>query len=223
MSKEFKIKNTKVMLDCPEKMSERVIVLIPGVSGGALTNKYKELVSKSLEAGYSISRMQSWDNVMSLEEKTVKIIHDEITDVVNFLKDKGYKEINFIGKSFGGTMLLLYRNKAIDSMVLWSPVIDVADKDNVESIFNISFGKISKLTDIKLSKIYLNNLAVPIRIIHGAADNVVPLSNSQKIVEMLPNAKLFPINGAGHSYENLVQKNQILDATIDFFKNNKFK
>lgn len=47
----------------------------------------------------------------------------------------------------------------------------------------------------------LNQIQIPVLIIHGTRDNVIPIENSRKIVEYIKNSKLVEIQGVGHGYE----------------------
>ena len=42
----------------------------------------------------------------------------------------------------------------------------------------------------------------PVLIVHGDADNVVPLADSERVVKMYKNARLHVIPGAGHGFDN---------------------
>ena len=56
----------------------------------------------------------------------------------------------------------------------------------------------------------------PVLLIHGTDDGAVPFSYSEKALKLYKNAKLVPIEGDGHCYENHLDK--VLVALNEFFK-----
>ncbi|MDQ1280398.1 MAG: uncharacterized protein QG670_1661 [Thermoproteota archaeon] len=82
-----------------------------------------------------------------------------------------------VGKSAGGRIAVNYQfeNKDAQALVLLAP---------------------GTRSDNRLSQIQ-----VPILIVHGTKDNVIPLENSRKIAKLFKNCKLVEIPGIGHSFE----------------------
>lgn len=63
----------------------------------------------------------------------------------------------------------------------------------------------------------LHKLTMPVLVMAGEADQVVPVENSRRLTERLPNAKLVTFPGAGHLFvvERAAEVNRII---IDFLK-----
>lgn len=55
----------------------------------------------------------------------------------------------------------------------------------------------------------------PVLIVHGADDGVVPISYAEKAVELYNNAKLIPVYGTGHCFEDHLD--ELADAVREFF------
>ena len=63
------------------------------------------------------------------------------------------------------------------------------------------------------------NVTVPTLIVHGDADNIVPLETSGKqAAEMIPNNDYHVIKGGPHGL-NLTHREELNKLLLDFFKN----
>ncbi|MCA9367820.1 alpha/beta hydrolase, partial [Candidatus Kaiserbacteria bacterium] len=60
--------------------------------------------------------------------------------------------------------------------------------------------------------------APPIGIIHGTADDVIPLSNSEAIIAACANGTLKTIEGAGHSFKDHEDEVELLALTHELLK-----
>jgi dipeptidyl aminopeptidase/acylaminoacyl peptidase len=63
---------------------------------------------------------------------------------------------------------------------------------------------------------YAKNKKIKTLIVHGDADENISISNSEKLVSMLPNAELFPIKDANHSFSDKQHEEILLQKTFDF-------
>ncbi len=63
----------------------------------------------------------------------------------------------------------------------------------------------------------LSDLKVPTEIIWGTADRLIPPSHAQKFYEAIPNARLHPMEGIGHSPQVSAPRhfNRLLEAIVD--------
>ena len=60
------------------------------------------------------------------------------------------------------------------------------------------------------------NIQVPTLIIHGRMDQTIPLENSINLAEMIPNAELVVIEGAGH-VPIVTRTSEVVSAIEKFF------
>lgn len=219
MGKVISIKHGEVraILQTPPTVSKTVLLFIPGVSGEALTDRYKLLVKKALQRGLSVMRMQSWEQTEDLERKSIQQIHDDIDAAVEYLKEKGYQRVVGVGKSFGGSMLLVFRHPMIKRLILWAPALGVVNEGgNIESRTMVPLSQITSLFDITVDKKFLSTIGFPVKVIHGTADTTVPTGNSRKLIKLIPGACLEIIEGMGHSYKTFDQEKKVIEATLDF-------
>ncbi len=206
----------KIKIDKSQIDTKTVAIFLPGVSGGALSEKYTPLTKTCLEHGFDIARIEAWVNTDDLENQTMRAIHDHVDNVVSFLQKKGYEIFIAIGKSFGGSIFLTINDPRISKMILWAPAISIQKKSNLNESLDKKLSSFSSALDIAVDANFLSAIKTPIRIIHGSADVSVPLSNSQKLIDSLPNAEMVIIDSMGHSPETGAQNKELLTKTIQF-------
>lgn len=207
----------KIIHNTNDTNTDKVMLFVPGISGEVFTSKYDILVEKCLKKGVDIVRMQSWQDMNELEEKNIQIVSEEIDTVIQYLKDKKYSSIVGVGKSFGGAMMLIRNHPSISKLILWAPAMGVvAGRSNLEEISSTKFSEMKSLSEINLDKEFLSKIAIPVRIIHGTADQSVPIDNSKKLVEMLPHAELVEIKDMDHSYKTLEEEKRVVGGIVDF-------
>lgn len=208
---------TKIVLDRGPGKSETAVIFIPGVSGKAFSDKYKLISDKCLAKGMDFLRVQSWDSVEELEQKNVRQIQEDIGEAIKFLKSEKYTKIFAIGKSLGGGILLTRNYPEIAKIVLWAPAIGVADdKNNLDEKIDTVFSEISSLLEVTVDKDLLSIFKIPIKIIHGDKDEIVPIDNSLKLASFLFCSDLVKIKDLGHSAETPEQEKGLIDETVGF-------
>ena len=212
------LEHKEVVLSIPPQKSNVGIIFVPGISGEAIGARYDLLAETFQQAGYYFLRYAAWKNQEELGTKNISSIHQEFDDLIIFLRSKGCTQIGFIGKSFGGGLSLTYRHPTVKGIVVWAPAFGTAEKDNIEEWKHQNFNQIHSTTDIKLSKQFLRDLTIPVRIIQGTADAQIPLSNSEKLLPLLPRGELIRLAGVDHSYGNPEQMRLVIERTVEFFE-----
>lgn len=208
---------TKVVLDKSGGKLNTAIIFVPGVSGKVFSDKYNTLVDKCLVRGVDLLRVQSWDTVEDLEQITIKQIQEDIVQAIEFLKSNGYAKIFAIGKSLGGGILLTRNYAEITKMVLWAPAIGFTENNcNLTEKIDTVFSQINSMLEVTVDKDILSGIKVPVMLIHGTADNDIPIENSLKIVGFLPNSSVTKIKDMSHSPATPEQEKELIDATLDF-------
>jgi len=201
--------------------SNKAVILLPGVSGNALTDeRYNKLGATLVNANFALLRFDVWKSEVELERLTISEIYDILNQAFSFLQSKGYTEISMVGKSFGAGLLLPYVNINIKRLVLWAPAIKYSTDSNFIFAKETKLQNFQHLSDIKINKRDLYHINYPILILHGTKDEFVTFSNSQRIVYDNPKIKLKAIEDADHSYSNDNWLNLVIQETINFLKNN---
>ena len=91
-------------------------------------------------------------------------------------------------------------------------------KDNMGSAsLNGVVGALAAMRDRVDSTPTLGDIEVPVLIIHGAADQLIPLSEAEAMHQAIPNSELVIVPEAGH-LPNLEQPDYFNDAIIDFLE-----
>lgn len=218
----IKIENseTEVLIETPTNPTDKVVIFLPGISGGAFSDRFMPMVEAGVGAGFAIARVRAWENVQEVGQKNLSQIYSDINAVITLLQKQGYTSIFGIGKSFGGMIMLTLPSQNIKTKVLWAPAIGVTESgSNIDTYFSIQLGSLQSLLDMKVDRAFLEKIETPILIIHGTADNDIPFSNSEQLVSMLPNAKLIAIDGADHSYRTKEHEGAVIEVTMDFLLN----
>lgn len=124
------------------------------------------------------------------------------------------------GKSQGGTVAALTAAKlktGVKGLVLLSPALMIADlgRATAGSVENVTD---TVLWDIPIGKCYLMDIwdldtygeivkyEGPVFIYHGTADDIVPLSYSEKARDTYKNAELTIVEGGGHTFSQDMEK-----------------
>lgn len=221
MSEIYRLSNSNstFQIKTPDTPTQKVVLFLPGISGDVFSDRFKPLVDACNAAGWAVALINAWENAATVEQKNLNQIYADIRGVITTLQQLGYTSVAGVGKSFGGGILLTCPSPYIQRKILWAPAIGVADSEstsNIEHYVNNPLNDLSSLLDLKVNPHSLKEMEVPILIIHGTADKNIPFSNSEKIVDSLPNAKMWTIEGADHSYKNKVHEEAVIKATVDF-------
>jgi pimeloyl-ACP methyl ester carboxylesterase len=170
---------------------------------------------------------------------TISEAVDDVQCAIRFVKDAGYKRIGLVGSSFGGmaSILTAGQSEGLFALALKSPVSDylalliarnhgqdidawrqagyilVETPDEKKERLNYSF-----LADAEKTRGYAfaANIKAPTLIVHGDRDEIVPLAQSLKIAELIPDCRLEVIRGADHVYSDPEHFEIMLKLISDF-------
>ncbi|MCP4360672.1 MAG: alpha/beta fold hydrolase [Chloroflexi bacterium] len=92
-------------------------------------------------------------------------------------------------------------------------VRDMMEGTSVEGIV----GALAAMKNRPDSTLTLAEIDVPVLVIHGEDDQLIPLGEAKEMAEALPNGRLVTIPNAGH-LPNLEQSDAFNDAVIDFLE-----
>lgn len=96
---------------------------------------------------------------------------------------------------------------------------DVPDPYQLDKMF-ATLGKIY-YTDVVSFDIYdvMENIECDTLLLHGTADNVVPVSYARRAAETIPNCEYIEIQGAGHGFSGK-DNERAINASLELMKNN---
>ena len=196
------------------------VILSHGI-GTNLTSTMPEAM-RLAEAGYLAVVFDfcggSSDSESSGDMKSMSLLTEE-DDLILVLstmeQDARVQSISLLGQSQGGYVsALCARDHAdeITSLVLWFPAF------NINDLIRERYGeppvveKEGTLFDQTLGPVYFEDAAsidpdtlmketdLPVLILHGTEDDVVPPSYSEQAASVFPDAQYIPIEGAGHGF-----------------------
>ena len=190
------------------------VIFLPGASGGAIGRRFDPIAKELVTAGYTTLRADLWGD--GLGEKTIEGIHAEMDALVALLKKQKLR-IAIVAKSIGGAFAITYHNPAVQALVLWSPAIGFG-KENYAKLRTRRLSVVTHHSDLRIDDSLLSGIKIPVRIIHGGLDTVVPLANSQTLVTHLPHGDLYPIGDADHGFESERNQRALITATLSFLR-----
>ena len=173
------------------------------------------------------------------EEITISHGKDDVLNAVAFLNELGYTKIGLQGCSYGGMSALLTAGeiKELFCLILQCPVSDdfgnlMVDflglnknswKKEGYAIYNNFDGEKKKINfsfygDINNTKGYeaAERIICPTLIIHGDADDVVPVEQSKKLAGFINGSKLIIIPNCDHQFSNEEHWNQLIHESVGF-------
>jgi len=156
-----------------------------------------------------------------------------------FAHSLGYQKICLYGSSFGGMACLLAASniKDLKAMALKSPVSDYPgslfsrmnkseldawrskgyykylDGNGCEKRIDFSFYQ--DAVTINIDQI-LPQIKIPVLIVHGNQDEIVPVEQSIKTASLLPDSRLEVIKGADHTYSQSQHFNHMIEIISRF-------
>ena len=157
-------------------------------------------------------------------------------------------EVYLLGSSQGGLVSALLADECPDDfagMILFYPAFNIPDMVKMFSGFGDwgdfsdfgnfdDFGNWGDFGDfggmMSMSEAYINSIkdfdvwshigkfSKPVSIIHGTADMIVPIANSEKAVGLYPSATLNKIEGANHGFNaaNLGSMGSLIGASAEY-------
>ena len=172
-------------------------------------------------------------------EITISEAVDDVKSAIRLMKKFGYGRIGLVGSSFGGFASILAAGQSDDlfALALKSPVSDylglliardrsldieawkkkgfimVEASDGNKRRLNYSFFADA---EGKQGYILAEKIKSPTLIVHGDQDETVPLDQSLKAAEIIPDCRLEIIKGADHVYSDPEYFETMLGLISDF-------
>lgn len=225
--------------------SKPIIIFVHGFRSNKNTINFVKLKDFLIQKNITSFRFDIFSHGWSegkFEELTISEAVDDIANAIKFLKKIGYTKFGLVGSSFGGNASITAASKLKDIvfLVLKSPVSNYEERtkkiltkkqisdwkkkgfremriDGEEYKLNYSF-----FEDFKNNNGYkvAPLIKVPTLIVHGNADESVPVEQSIKISKLIPNCKLVLIKGANHRYTKQEHAERMRKVISDFIINN---
>jgi esterase/lipase len=192
----------------PKNFNGKAVFLLPGVSGGALSSRFSFLLKPFQEKGYATLKADIWENRKEFLKLSAEQIFSSLDEIISFLKKEGCKEINAVGKSLGGGLLLMYGNKEIKNMYLFAPTIGLAEETKPATLKK-KFKEFPTIESIRVGKKNLKEINSKVYVFQGNQDKTVPMEEAKELSYHIEGCEFMVLEGASHSYKTDVEQNTI--------------
>ena len=235
-----------ILSNTTDDVAKPVMILCHGFTTSKDSTTYPILEKLLNEKNISTFRFDFFGHGESegkFEEVTISEAADDILCAIEYLKGLGYSKMGLFGSSFGGAACIIAASKTKDLsfLVLKSPVADYMEREmgkgnkkELEEWKNKGYKNYfdSKGNKYKLNYTFFEDFAnnngyeaakkinMPVLIVHGDADESVPIGQSIKLSKILPNGKLEIIAGANHHYSDSEHYQKHLDLVVSFIVKN---
>lgn len=172
------------------------------------------------------------------EDLTITEGVKDVLAAIEFVKSKGYSNIGLVGSSFGGlaSLLAAQKSKDLNTLVLKAPVSN--EQHNIlarvvgKSLVQIKEQGYSEYCGRKLNYSFfedsqkidgyenMDQIKIPTLIVHGDADDVVPIEQSKKAASLIKGCKLEIIEGEGHNFSGPGQFEKMVRLIAEFLVEN---
>ena len=170
------------------------------------------------------------------DEMTVFTEVEDLRAVVKTVKSQANVEpsqVSLLGSSQGGLVSALLADECPDDfagMILFYPAFNIPEMVKMFSGFGDwgdfgDFGGMMSMSEAYINSIkdfdvwsHIGKFSKPVCIIHGTADMIVPIANSEKAVGLYPSATLNKIEGANHGFNaaNLGSMGSLIGASAEY-------
>ena len=219
------------------KEGKHLVVLVHGFTGNWEGAKHILLnLSKRLQAeGFAVIRFSCRGTFPSegmFKEMTVVREVEDLNAILAYARAQGYEHIHLLGESMGGALITLAYDETISSMTYWYAAFDFPDTDFASKITDDVHALAAKqgwvpykswqlgrefIESINQYVLYdeLKKIKCPTIILHGDADEEVPVAQAQKAFDLLQSKKeIHILKGADHCFRNGQEK--AIDLTVQF-------
>ncbi|MGB9635078.1 MAG: alpha/beta hydrolase [Candidatus Micrarchaeia archaeon] len=234
---ELESNNRKVVADYYHNGNNRsAMVLLHGFlsSKESMSGIADELLKSGFDS-IAIDYNGHGDSEGDFSEFTISRAIDDCRSAHVFLSSNGYEKIGILGFSIGGYVALNYTKKhsGVDTLVLCAPLSSFSqifgNADLPEWKKTNMFNSEHLGLSIRLNYDFYEDgmsydgydtytsINVPVLILHGVADDVVPILHSEMLLKSLKNAYLFRLN-SNHSIFSNKSYNEAIDAILKWLR-----
>ena len=235
-----------VLSDPTEDTTKPMIILCHGFSTGkdGRTNvRLEEILNKQKISTFRFDFFGHGESEGKFEEITTSEAVDDVLNAIEFIRESGYERIGLVGSSFGGmaSLFAASRSDNLYVLALKSPVSDYKSmsetrrseqelEDWKEKGFielegpngemrrlNYSFYEDAEKVDAYEA---VKKIKVPALIVHGDADETVPIEQSLKTASLIEDCRLEVIEGGDHTYSNPEHFEKLLNLISEFIIKN---
>ena len=180
------------------------------------SKKYVEIANRFCSEGFAVLRFDfrgCGESEGDIEETTLSNRVSDLESALRFIRKNVSERIGLLGSSLGGCVAIItaVKDGGIKAVTVWS------------TPFYLSrlFKKELFLRDAKKYNLpeMVKKIATPILIIHGDADELVPLYHANDLYKITNEPKRLKImNGGDHRFTNPTDRKQAIKLSIEWYK-----
>jgi pimeloyl-ACP methyl ester carboxylesterase len=222
---------------------DTVVLICHGLGGSKDVDKYVMFAARIDALGLSTFRIDLLGHGESDGEYDDLTLTEAIDDIIRAKKelhDRGYKNVGFIGHSFGGVGgIMAASREQFKFLILISPptYYDISEmvssgiyllrrlrkhnktvKNKKKAHLHIKFFKDYGSHDSYAAAEKIN---APTLIIHGDEDKIVPIVKSRELRKHIKGSKIKIFKGACHNYKKPQAQRQLIKEVTKFVEENK--
>jgi pimeloyl-ACP methyl ester carboxylesterase len=223
------------VLHLPVSSTAVAAIFAHGFCSNMTRERYVMLSDALAEKGIAALRFDFAGSGES-EEREITI-SGQVADLkaaVAYLQKRGYRSIGVVGESLGGITALEAYSDAVKALVLWAPVTKARWTAEMSGIQKESLNRRGYYInhkdgkDFKIPKRYveerlgvnrartLGEFRIPVFIIHGTEDEVIPVEDSREAIALLPQgSRLEEIQGGDH-HVSAIHSELVIRKTVDW-------
>ena len=232
-------KTLRGYLDYPENFNGEIVVFFHGFTGNKSEHAYhfrnfSRILSKD---GYASLRMDFSGNGESdgeFKDFTFDTMMSEAKQMVEYaFKLEGVKKVSVLGFSMGGAvasiMSSVYQNR-LSKVILWSAAANI--REHIRMYFEkgkelpngnkliATYFELSKEMYDTIEKCYpmegIEKYTNPVLLCHGRNDQAIDYMFSMRYAVKYPNAQVHIIDGAGHGYDKVEERDELYSKSLEF-------
>jgi pimeloyl-ACP methyl ester carboxylesterase len=224
------------VLHKPESPTKTAVIVAHGFTSNKDRERLVKVATGLATAGIAALRVDFGGSGESDDrEITIAAQVDDLQSAIRYVKQRGYQHVGVLGESLGGiTALEAYRDE-IEAMVLWAPVTKAQWDEKVDSEQRKSledrgfFIKVKDNRQFKIPQVYVHErrdlnrqgilakIKIPVMIVHGSADETIPIQDSEGAIDLLPKGSVLEkIENAGHKMDG--HMDTVIPKTVSWFK-----
>jgi len=227
------------ILHTPDTQASKVVIIAHGFTSNKDRPRHIELADALAKTGIAAFRIDFPGSGESDDrEITIRAQVKDLGEVIGFLcSQRGYSDVGVVGESLGGVIALEAFDEHIKALVLWAPVTsaiwtsELTEKQEVSLKENGYYIRSKDGKDFKVPMVYVNErnsvdqekllsrINIPVLIVHGTADNLIPITESERAMEYLPEgSRLEKIQNWGHG-DHIMDSDMetIIPITVGWF------
>jgi len=221
--------------------TKTIIVCAHGLFSNKKSMTYREFTEAMKKLGIATLVFDFYGHGESsgkTEGITISIGISNILTALKYVKSLGYRNVGILGSSFGGICSIMAASRTkISFMMLKAPVVfnykEVISNKRIDVKKWRKDGKILYDNGKFLGyKFYADStryngytaarkIKIPVIIVHGSRDEIVPIEQSKKVSRIFKNCRLVVLKGATHNFTRPQLKKAISifsDFTVEVSK-----